>query len=104
MLSTLDLSLSLDKATYKSELDSLMHQLRGLQNACWDKKLPVIVVLEGWAASGKGGLVKQMIAYMDPRGFKVHPIWPPTQEERQYPFAAATVKYPQISNSRIGGV
>ncbi|MDH6086437.1 polyphosphate:AMP phosphotransferase [Umezakia ovalisporum] len=86
MLDTLNLKLSLDKATYKSEIDRLMHQLRELQNACWGKKLPVIVVLEGWAASGKGGLVKQIISYMDPRGFQVHPIWPPTAEERKYPF------------------
>lgn len=86
MLDTLDLSLSLDKTTYKSEINRLMHQLRELQNACWDKKLPVIVVLEGWAASGKGGLVKQIVSYMDPRGFQVHPIWPPTAEERKYPF------------------
>ncbi|MGJ5675811.1 MAG: polyphosphate:AMP phosphotransferase [Nostochopsis sp.] len=86
MLSTLDLSLCLDKETYKSEIDRLMYQIRSLQNACWDQKLPVIVVLEGWAASGKGGVVKQMVAYMDPRGFKVHPILFPTQEERKYPF------------------
>ncbi len=86
MLDTLDLNLSLDKPTYKSEIDRLMHQLRTLQSACWQKKLPVIVVLEGWAASGKGGLVKQMVGYIDPRGFKVYPIWTPTEQERQYPF------------------
>jgi polyphosphate:AMP phosphotransferase len=27
-----------------------------------------------------------MVAYMDPRGFTVHPIWPPTRTERRYPF------------------
>ncbi|OLP19115.1 polyphosphate:AMP phosphotransferase [Leptolyngbya sp. 'hensonii'] len=86
MLDTLDLHLSLDKATYQTEMERLMMQLRSLQNACWEKKMPVIVVLEGWAASGKGALVKKMIAYMDPRGFQVHPIWPSTKAERQYPF------------------
>ena len=86
MLDTLDLTVSLDKTIYRSEIDRLMYQLRELQNACWNKKLPVIVVLEGWAASGKGRLVKQMVSYMDPRGFQVHPIWPPTVEERKYPF------------------
>jgi len=86
MLDTLDLSLSLDKATYQSEIDGLMHQVRSLAYACWEKKLPVIVVLEGWAASGKGKLVKQMVGYMDPRGFQVYPILYPTQEENQYPF------------------
>ncbi|MEC4814178.1 MAG: polyphosphate:AMP phosphotransferase [Scytonema sp. PMC 1069.18] len=86
MLETLDLNLALDKTTYKSEINRLMYQLRTLQSACWEKKLPVIVVLEGWAASGKGGLVKKMVTYMDPRGFQVHPILSPRDEERQYPF------------------
>ncbi len=27
-----------------------------------------------------------MVGYMDPRGFEVHPIWPPTDNERLYPF------------------
>jgi polyphosphate:AMP phosphotransferase len=86
MLDTLDLDLSLDKAAYKSQIEALMRELRSLQRICWEKKLPVIIVLEGWAAAGKGALVKKMVAYMDPRGFTVHPIWPPTRTERRYPF------------------
>lgn len=86
MLDTLDLDLALDKSTYGSQIETLMRQLRSLQKACWDKKQPMVVVLEGWAAAGKGGLVKKMIGYMDPRGFTVHPIWPPSVEEQKYPF------------------
>lgn len=86
MLDTLDLDLSLDKTTYRSQIETLMENLRSLQQACWEKKLPVIVVLEGWAAAGKGALVKKMVGYMDPRGFAVHPIWPPSPEEQKYPF------------------
>ncbi|MFE1747654.1 polyphosphate:AMP phosphotransferase [Coleofasciculus sp. H7-2] len=86
MLDTLDLDLCLDKNTYESQIETLMRQMRSLQKACWDKKLPMIVVLEGWAAAGKGALVKKMVNYMDPRGFTVHPIWPPNEQEQQYPF------------------
>jgi polyphosphate:AMP phosphotransferase len=86
MLDNLDLHLSLDKETYDAQIEVLMKQLRSLQKACWEKKLPVILVLEGWAAAGKGALVKKMVGYIDPRGFAVHPIWPPTTEERSYPF------------------
>ena len=86
MLDTLDLNVSLDKDTYKTQIEALMRELRQLQQACWEKKLPTIVVLEGWAAAGKGSLVKKMVEYMDPRGFAVHPIWPATEQERQYPF------------------
>lgn len=86
MLDNLDLSLTLDKETYNSKIEVLMQQLRSLQSDCREKKIPIILALEGWAAAGKGALVKQMVGYMDPRGFEVHPIWPPTKEELNYPF------------------
>lgn len=86
MLENLDLALSLDKETYTSKIEVLMRQLRSLQQACREKNLPIIIALEGWATAGKGALVKKMVGYMDPRGFAVHPIWPPTPEERSYPF------------------
>ncbi len=86
MLDNLDLKLSLDKKTYQEQIEALMQQIRQLQQACWEKKLTSIFVLEGWAAAGKGSLVKKMVGYMDPRGFRVHPIWPPSEEARQYPF------------------
>ena len=44
------------------------------------------MVLEGWAAAGKGTLVKKMVNYMDPRGFTVHPILTPSPQEESYPF------------------
>ena len=85
MLDNLDLDISLDKATYQTKIQDLMRQLRSLQTKCWQQKLPVIVVLEGWAAAGKGGLVKKITNYMDPRGFAVHPILAPSLEEQKYP-------------------
>ena len=86
MLDTLDLKVSLDRATYRAKIEELMRELRSLQNACWEHKLPLIVVLEGWAAAGKGALVKKIVNYMDPRGFSVNPIFPPSESEQKYPF------------------
>lgn len=86
MLDTLDLELSLPEASYQQQLEQLMQQLRSLQTACWQKQLPVSVVLEGWAAAGKGALVKKMTNYMDPRGFSVLPIFEPSDREDRYPF------------------
>ncbi len=85
MLDNLDLNLSLDKSSYEEQIETLMRQMRTLQQSCWEQKLPIIIVLEGWAAAGKGNLVKKIINYMDPRGFKVHPILAPTSEEKKYP-------------------
>jgi polyphosphate:AMP phosphotransferase len=86
MLDSLNLEQTLDKSAYGEKVEELMLQLRSLQRACREKKLPTIVVLEGWAAAGKGALVKTMVNYMDPRGFVVHPIAAPTETEKAYPF------------------
>jgi len=86
MLNTLDLNLSLDKKSYRQQMEALMMELRSLQKTCWQEKIPIIVVLEGWAAAGKGKVVKKMTNYMDPRGFDVYPTLPPTPQEEKYPF------------------
>lgn len=86
MLDSLDLEITLEKESYHTQIENLMRELRSLQNICWQEKVPIIVVLEGWAAAGKGALVKKMINYMDPRGFVLHPILPPLSQEKQYPF------------------
>ena len=41
-----------------------------------------IIVMEGWDAAGKGGIIKRMTAELDPRYYQVHPIAAPSQEER----------------------
>src|SRR3546814_17460407 len=40
-----------------------------------------MIVLEGWDASGKGGIIRRMVAEWDPRYFAVWPISAPTEEE-----------------------
>ncbi len=86
MLDTLDLSLSLDKESYRAQIEDLMRQLRSLQQTCWEEQVPVVIVLEGWAAAGKGTLLKKITNYMDPRGFSVNPIFVASEDERRYPF------------------
>ncbi|MBE9179450.1 polyphosphate:AMP phosphotransferase [Oculatella sp. LEGE 06141] len=85
MLDALDLSTTLDKDTYRTQLEALMLRLRSLQAACWEKRLLTVIVLEGWAAAGKGSIVKKLADCMDPRGFTVYPILTPTADERRYP-------------------
>ncbi len=86
MLDNLNLNLALDKHTYLAQIEDLMRELRSLQNICWKEKVAIIVVLEGWAAAGKGSLVKKMTNYMDPRGFLVYPVLAESIEEKEYPF------------------
>ena len=86
MLDNLDLNLFLNKDDYAIRIENLMRELRSLQKTCWQEKMPIIVVLEGWAAAGKGALIKKMTNYMDPRGFLVYPILAESEEEKKYPF------------------
>ena len=55
----------------KAKIKSLKEKLAFLQQTVKNKQLPVIVVVEGWGASGKGNIVSEIISEMDPRSFKV---------------------------------
>ena len=70
---------------YKDLTKELEKNLSALQQQIRNKKLPVIILLEGWGASGKGTLIKDMIKMLDPRFFKVHSTMPASETERRYP-------------------
>ena len=70
---------------YKPLTKELEKNLSSLQQKIRDKKLPVIILLEGWGASGKGTLIADMIKMLDPRFFKVYSTMPATESERRYP-------------------
>ncbi|MCI7767231.1 MAG: polyphosphate:AMP phosphotransferase [Oscillospiraceae bacterium] len=70
---------------YKDMTSQLQQTLSGLQLKIRDKKLPVIIIFEGWSASGKGSLIGEMIKYLDPRFFKVHSTLTASEPEKRYP-------------------
>lgn len=70
---------------YKDLTKELEKNLSALQQQIRNKKLPVIILLEGWGASGKGTLIKDMIKMLDPRFFKVFSTMPADETERRYP-------------------
>lgn len=51
-----------------------------------EHKLPVLVLFEGWGASGKGSLIGKVIKNIDPRFFKVATMAAPSEEELRKPF------------------
>jgi len=86
MLEKIDLTKKLNKADYKSQVDDLKLKLAKLQRDARETGLPITIVFEGWDAAGKGTLINKLLLAMDPRGFKVHPTNPPTEEEYLRPF------------------
>jgi polyphosphate:AMP phosphotransferase len=76
-LARIDLSLKLGRPRYVKELRTAQETLRDLEFAAYVKRLPVVIVFEGWDASGKGGAIKRFTEHLDPRGYAVIPIAKP---------------------------
>ena len=61
-------------------------ELAYLQRKARELGIPVLVVVEGLSAAGKGTIINQMIQPLDPRGFKVSCIASPNRDEQLRPF------------------
>lgn len=74
----------------KEESEERIGQARArlyeLQMKIKDHKLPVLVLFEGWGASGKGSMIGKIIKNIDPRFFKVATMSAPAEEELRRPF------------------
>lgn len=72
-----------DSDEYQDKLKTLQGKLALLQTACFHNHQRVVIVLEGWDASGKGGAIRRMTEKLDPRSYRVHPIGKPSEAELQ---------------------
>ena len=86
MLELIDVDKKISKSTYKEIFPELELQLGQVQRAARAAGVPVVVVLEGWDAAGKGTIINRLTQALDPRGFKVHPISAPNDVERYHPW------------------
>ncbi|MGC4252792.1 MAG: polyphosphate kinase [Sphingobium sp.] len=71
---------------YDATLAELQQRLAKIQVAHVIHDRRSVILLEGWDAAGKGGIIKRMTADWDPRYYKVHPIAAPNEEERDHHF------------------
>jgi polyphosphate kinase 2 (PPK2 family) len=74
------------KSAYKERMEALELQLGALQRQVREQNLPVVIVFEGRDAAGKGTMINRLVLALDARGFKVHAMNAPTEEERFRPF------------------
>jgi polyphosphate kinase 2 (PPK2 family) len=84
MLSTIDLNRKLPPDEYKKRLKHGQVRLREHARQLYLQKRSLIIVVEGWDAAGKGGVIRRLTEMMDPRGFKVYSIGPPEGEDRTH--------------------
>ncbi len=69
----------------KAKLADLQKKLAVYQQNIKKNKIPVIIILEGWGASGKGSVISGIIKELDPRGFKVYTTGEANEEEKKFP-------------------
>ena len=91
-LDEVDLSLSLEKKDAKKKLKHAQKRLTQLRLTLGaqigDNELgpPVLVIFEGWDASGKGGAIERLVAQLDPRHVRVQEFAAPTSDEKRHHF------------------
>ncbi len=84
MFEQFDLSLTLDKKEYEEVSPPLKQRVSELQRILRDRKVPLIIVFEGWKSSGITTLISKLISVLDPRGFRVYSVSTPRDVEREH--------------------
>ncbi|OPY22067.1 MAG: Polyphosphate kinase 2 (PPK2) [Methanomethylovorans sp. PtaU1.Bin093] len=85
MLESVDLSLRVSKEEYKSRIEDLYIRIGELQRKAWKMKIPIVIVFEGWHASGMAEIINRCILGLNPMGFKYHVTAKPTYEDLKKP-------------------
>lgn len=69
----------------KAEKKQLVEKLAMLQRQIRYKKIPVMILIDGWGAAGKGTIINQLMIPLDPRWFIVYNEARVTHELRHRP-------------------
>jgi polyphosphate kinase 2 (PPK2 family) len=96
-LAELDVSLKLSREDEAKRLEAAQQRLLALRLLCGglpvpgspeDHRLgpPVLVLFEGWDASGKGGAIRRLVTPLDPRHVRVSSYAAPTFDEKRHHF------------------
>lgn len=80
-LSDFETGIEIDRKDHDAHLLELQHQLELVQAAFINQGCKAAIAVEGWDAAGKGGLIKRLVAPLDPRFAKVWSIAAPSKQE-----------------------
>ncbi len=77
----------LNKDEIKDKTQAILDELDQLQNLLYaENKHAVLIVIQGMDASGKDGLIRDVLGNMNPQGVKVVSFKAPTEEELSHDF------------------
>ena len=85
-LTALTAARKLTRADYRVEAEPLQRELGHLQRLLAGQRIPVAILVEGWEAAWKGGLINRFLLALDPRGFSVRSVARATRAERMRPY------------------
>lgn len=71
---------------YHEELKREQKRFHDNQLHMYQRRLPLMVMFEGWDAAGKGGAIKRLAQALDARGYNIFPSPAPTKPELMHPF------------------
>lgn len=78
---------NMDKAGTKEKTAAILEELDELQNLLYaEGRHSVLVVIQGMDASGKDGLIRNVLGNMNPQGVRVQSFKAPTAEELAHDF------------------
>jgi AMP-polyphosphate phosphotransferase len=86
MLEKCDLTETSEDKTIEKELPPLQEMMGVLQRTIQSRKIPVMILIEGWDESGITEITREIIRSLDPRGYDLYAIKAPTPEEAAHPF------------------
>lgn len=76
----------LEPERYKALLKQEQRRFGALELEMYRKRVPLMLMYEGWDAAGKGGNIKRVAQAIDARAYTVFPSPAPTKPELLHPF------------------
>lgn len=72
---------SYSKSEYQQKLLEYQDRIRDIHYLLYKRKVPLMIVYEGWDAAGKEGNIMRLVRHMNPRGYDVVPVSRPDTTE-----------------------
>ena len=82
ILEKLDMDKTLSKEKYDEIIEDLQKEARDLAYELYVHQIPSILIFEGVDAAGKGGAIRRLTRYIDPRGYQINPTSAPSDAEK----------------------
>ena len=83
-LAGVDLSLELDRDTYRRQLAKQQEKLHKLSDEARKRGISTVLAFEGWDAGGKGGVIRRVTWPLEAGDYRIIPVAAPTEQELKY--------------------